>query len=393
MRDRTAVFAVFALDGAAFGSWAPRTPAIAGQVHAEPGAFGLALLCASVGMLCAATVSGRIIERTGARAVIGASAAAACAALVLVGFANSVVLLGGALFAMGASVGALDVSMNVAGVAVERSTGQAVMPLLHAGYSFGALGASLAASLAAGHGWTPGRHLTVAAVVAFVVLLIIIRSVPGARPQHAEAPVASPYSAPIRRPVLWLLAAVALCSAIAEGASTDWSALLMATVHDVDQGAAALAFSGFALAMAIARVGGAWTQRRFGATRSLAAGAAVAALGFFAAAVIPLPVFGYVGFALAGAGLAAAFPLALSLAGDAGKRSDGTGGERELALVTAIAYTGFLAGPPIVGGIAQVTSLSVSFVFVTVMAALIVPASLAARRVRRREEARAPVRR
>ncbi|GAA4549869.1 MFS transporter [Amycolatopsis samaneae] len=391
MRDRTAVFVVFALDGVAFGSWAPRTPAIAAQVHAEPGVFGLALLCASVGMLCAATVSGRLIERVGARAVVAASTVAACVALVLVGFAGSVLLLGGALFAMGASVGALDVSMNVAGVAVERSSGKAVMPLLHAGYSFGALAASLAASLAAGHGWTPARHLTVAAVLAFAVLLVVIRSVPGTRPRHAENPVESPYPVPLRRPVLWLLAAVALCSAIAEGASTDWSALLMVTAHEVDQGAAALAFSGFALAMAIARVGGAWTQRRFGATRSLVAGATVAALGFFCAAVVPSPVFGYLGFALAGAGLAAAFPLALSLAGDAGKRSDGTGGERELAFVTAIAYTGFLAGPPIVGGIAQVTSLSVSFVFVTVMAALIVPAALAAHRVRRRERVRAPV--
>ena len=387
MRDRTAVFVVFALNGAALGSWAPRTPALTAQVHATPGVLGLALLGASVGMLSAASVSGRLIERVGARAVVAGSTVLAAVALVLVGFSPNVPLLAGALFVVGASVGMLDVGMNVAGVEVERRTGLPVMPTLHAGFSFGALAGSLAASLAAGHDWSPGRHLSVAAIVAVLVLLVVIKDVPGARPQHTAEPVASPYPAPVRRPALWLLAAVALASAIAEGACSDWSALLMTTERGVGQGAAALAYSGFSLVMALARLGGAWTQRRFGATRALAAGAGVAALGLLCTAAIPLAFFGYLGFALAGAGLAAAFPLALSLAGDAGKRADGTGGARELGFVTAIAYTGFLAGPPVVGGIAQATSYSVSFVFVALMAALIVPAALAARRSRRREEA------
>ena len=388
-RDTAAVFVVFALNGTALGSWAPRTPALTQQVHATPGVLGLALLGASVGLLVSASLSGRLIERAGARAVVGGSTVLACVSLVLVGFAPTVALLAGALFVVGASVGMLDVAMNVAGVEVERRTGRPVMPTLHAGFSFGALAGALAASLAAGHGWSPARHLTVAAIVAFLVLLPVLRDVPGARPKHTADPVASPYPAPIRRPVLWLLAAVALASAIAEGACSDWSALLMVTERGVGQGAAALAYAGFSLVMALARLGGAWTQRRFGATRALAAGAGVAALGLLCAALVPLAFFGYLGFALAGAGLAAAFPLALSLAGDAGKRADGTGGAREIGFVTAIAYTGFLAGPPVVGGIAQLTSYGVAFVFVAAMAAMIVPAALAARRSRRREEASA----
>lgn len=383
MRGRTAVFAVFALNGAALGSWAPRTPAIAAQVHAEPGLLGLALLGASVGMLCAAPVSGRITERVGARAAVAGSTVVAAVALAAVGFAPDVPLLAGALFVLGAGVGSLDVSMNIAGVAVERRTGRAVMPTLHAGFSFGALGGSLLAGLAAGHGWTPARHLTVAAVVALVVLVAVAKDVPGERPPRLRMTARG--RAAIRRPALWLLAAVALCSAIAEGASSDWSALLMVSAHGVGQGAAALAYSGFSLAMALARLGGAWSQERFGATRSLAAGAGTAAVGLLCAAVFAPAAFAYVGFALAGAGLAAAFPLALSLAGAAGKRADGGGGERELAFVSTVAYSGFLAGPPMIGGIAQATSYSVSFVVVGAIAALIVPAALVAARARRRE--------
>ncbi|KZB84109.1 MFS transporter [Amycolatopsis regifaucium] len=390
MRDRTAVFVVFALNGAALGSWAPRTPALSERVHASPGVFGLALLGASVGMLIAASVSGRLIERHGARAVVAGSTVIACAALPMIGFSTSVPLLAGALFVLGGSVGALDVAMNVAGVEVERRTGRAIMPVLHAGFSFGALAGSVAAGFAASHQWSPGRHLTFAAVAALVVLALVIVAVPGARPVRT-APVEKPRVAPIKRPVLWLLAAIALFSAIAEGASSDWSALLLTSAHGVGDGAAAFAYSGFSLAMAIARLAGAWLQNRFGATRALAVGAGIAAAGLVLAALARVPVFGFAGFALAGAGLAAAFPIALSLAGASGKRADGTGGERELAFVTAIAYTGFLAGPPLIGGIAQVTSLSVSFLFVGLTAALIVPSALAAARAGKREEVAEPV--
>jgi MFS family permease len=393
MRDRAAVFTVFALNGLALGSWASRTPALAAQVHAAPGVFGLALLGASVGMLAAASVAGRLVERVGARVVVAGSTTLAAASLVLIGLAPDVPRLAAALLVIGASVGLLDVAMNVAAVAVERRVRKPIMPVFHAGFSFGALAGSLAAGLAAGHGWSPARHLGVAAVVAVAVLVLVLRAVPGSRPARSGEPVVTPGRAPSRRPVLWLLAAVALCSAIAEGASSDWSALLMTAERGVGPGAAALAFAGFQLVMALVRLSGSWAQQRFGPTRCLAAGSTLAALGLFAATVVPVAAVGYLGFALAGAGLAASFPLALSLAGDVGKRADGTGGEREIGFVTAIAYTGFLGGPPIIGGIAQVTDYSVAFGFVALVAAVILPAAVAARRSRRREQAATTVRR
>ncbi|WP_158880556.1 MFS transporter [Amycolatopsis anabasis] len=383
--ERTAVFVVFALNGAALGSWAPRVPAIAEQVHAAPGSLGLALLGASVGMLLAASASGRLLEWAGSRAVIVASTVLACVFLPLIGFAGSVVQLGLVLFGLGASVGVLDVGMNMAAVNVERRAGRAIMPTFHAGFSFGGLVGSAAAGLAATQHWSPGRQLVVAAAVTLLVLIAVIWALPGAKPAARTARAAEPGPALARRPVLWLLAAVALCSAIAEGASSDWSVLLLVTENGMSQGAAALAFSGFSLAMALARLAGTWLQRRFGATRALAVGAVAAGCGLVAAALLPFPVVGYAGFALAGAGLAASFPIALSMAGDAGKRADDSGGEREVAFVTAIAYTGFLAGPPMIGGVAQVTSLSVSFVVVGCIAALIAPAAVAASRARARE--------
>ncbi|AXB47674.1 MFS transporter [Amycolatopsis albispora] len=385
---RTAVFVVFALNGCALGSWAPRVPALTEQVGAVPGSLGLALLGASLGLLLAATVTGRLVEWLGARLVMALSTVAAALVLAALGLTTSVLWLGIALFAMGAAIGVLDVSMNVAAVFVERDAGKPLMPVFHAGFSFGALGGALFAGLAASHGWTPMRQFAVAAVFAILVLFAVVKALPGVKPKHETSEKPTSAVPPIKRPVLWLLAAIALCSAIAEGASSDWSALLLVSEHGIAEGPAALAYAGFSLAMAIARLSGGFLQTKLGARQVLAGGALLAAIGLLAAALISSPVLGFAGFALAGAGLAASFPVALGLAGEAGKRADGGGGEREIAFVTSVAYTGFLAGPPVIGGIAQLTSLSTSFVVVALVGALIAPATVAALRAGRRERER-----
>lgn len=378
--ERAAVFVVFGLNGAVYGTWAPRVPALAERLHAAPGSLGLALFGASIGMVIAASMSGRLAERFGARAAMIVSTLCCCVVLPFVGLAPSVLVLGLVMVLLGASVGALDVTMNIGAVGVERRLGRAVMPVFHAGFSFGGLLASAAAGLAAAHHWPPSRHFLGASVVLLVALLVVLSALPR-EAKVAEYGEPQPRVAPIRRPVLWLLACIAMCSAIAEGASSDWSALLVVTTQHVDEGAAALAFTGFSAAMALTRLGGAWVQNRFGATRTLIVGAALAGVGLLIAAVVPVVALAYVGFALAGVGLAASFPIALSLAGAAGKR----GGEREVAFVTTLAYSGFLAGPPVIGGIAQLSSLSLSFVVVALLAAMIAPAAVAAGRARHRE--------
>jgi MFS family permease len=385
-RERVAVFVVFALNGAVLGSWAPRVPALTVQVHAAPGVFGLALLGGSVGMVLAASVSGRLLEWVGTRAVMVGASVVAFIVLPLLGVAGSVVWLGIALLVLGAAIGMVDVSMNMAAVIVERRARRPLMPVFHAGFSFGALAGSAGAGWAAGHGLSPFTHLAIAGGVGMAALFGLIRWIPGAAPAKSVEAAAAGGAIPARRIVLWLLAGVAMCSAIAEGASSDWSALFMVTDRGVSQGPAAFAFSGLALAMALTRLGGAWFQQRFGATRTLVGGAACAGLGLLFAAVVPFAAAGYVGFVVAGVGLAGCFPIALSLAGEAGKRADDSGGEREIAFVAGVAYSGFLIGPPTIGAIAQLTSLSGSFVAVSILAALIAPAAIGASRARALEE-------
>ncbi|WP_109640876.1 MFS transporter [Lentzea atacamensis] len=382
MSPRLATFVVFLLNGAVFGTWASRVPALAEQIGAEVGSFGLALLGASVGLAVTAPVAARICAVHGSRGVLIASSLLSPLLLPVLALSQSTVQFGLTLIALGASVAAMDVSMNVAAVVVVRDLQRSLMPQFHAGFSFGGLIGSLGSAAAAQAHWTPMKHFLMAAVVGLIITALIAKKIPGGvGERHREE--ATERSNVLKSPVLWLLASVALCSAIAEGAAADWSALFMVRERGMGDAAGAYAYAGFSITMALARWFGEPIQRTLGPHRLLAAGGGLAATGLALTAIVPVPAAGYLGFGLAGLGLAFSFPVVMDLASETGKRADGSGGERELGLVTTIAYTGFLAGPPIVGGLAHVSSLVVSLGFVALVTALIIPATWLARRAAR----------
>jgi MFS family permease len=383
---KTAVLIVFVLQGAIFGSWVPRVPALAEQVQAQAGALGLALLGGSVGLIVAAPLAGRSCARFGARRVVLVSSLLTTAMLPLLALAADPVQLGLVLLGLGASVGTLDVAMNIAGVTVVRQTGRPLMPVFHAGFSFGGLFGAAGAALAVTAGWAPLEHFSLVAALVVLVTLVVVRRVPNEPVLSGHGPRQRSGGAGLaRRPVLWLLGAVVLCSAVAEGASADWSALFAVRERGIGEAAAAVVYATFSVAMAVTRLLGERAERRWGPERLLVAGALTAGAGLLIAVLVPEAWASYVGFGLAGAGLAYAFPVALGLASAVGRRADGSGGERELAFVTAIAYSGFMLGPPMIGAIAQVSSLAFALGVAGVIATMMAPAALAAAWARRRE--------
>jgi predicted MFS family arabinose efflux permease len=304
------------------------------------------------------------------------------------GIVSSVPLLGCVMFLLGMSIGALDVSMNIAAVAVIRQLDRPIMPTFHAAFSFGALAGALIAGWLVTVGWSPLRHFAVVGAVGIVLVLATVRWIPSTRPdRQTAARPAGRFVPPIRRRALWFLAAVMLGSAIAEGASGDWSALFLVRERGIGESSATIGYACFSIAMALARLLGERWERRWGPYRLLGVCAAVAAVGMFAVVFIPSVPVDYAGFALVGIGLAFCFPVSISLAGAAGRNADGSGGEREIGFVTTIAYAGFLAGPPAIGAIAQATNLSVALGVVGVIVTAIMPMVVLSRVSAQREPA------
>jgi MFS family permease len=359
----TAVAALFAFDGAVFGSWAARIPDVTAQVGASHTALGLALLCVSVGALASMQLAGALATRFGAGTVAAASAVLVCAAVALPGLATDMAELSAALLVFGAATGAVNVAANSVGVRVEAAGTRSVMPGLHAAFSFGGLIGAVLGGVASGLGPVAPHLLVIAGIGLLLVAVIAPVLVAGdaAAPGRPDGdPVPQRSSAPRR--LLVVLGLIAGCTAYGEGAITDWGALHLRETLAASPAVAAAGYAGFSLAMASGRLLGGRLIRAFGTTHVLVYGAALAAAGMLAASFAPVAAVALVGFALVGLGLANVFPLAIARAG-------ALGGSNGVALASTVGYTGLLGGPPVIGVLVGALGLPVALATVSVLAA------------------------
>jgi predicted MFS family arabinose efflux permease len=376
MSARVAVTTIFFLNGAVFASWYARLPAIQEDLGLGTGALGFALLGAPAGLLVAQPLVGALIARRGSRDTVAASVFY-LPAVVLPALAADTATLFVATFAVGAVNGALDIAMNAQGLSVERAGGRRIFNSLHAGFSFGALAGAGIGAAAAALGVAPLPHLAAMAVLGGLTAAAVSPHL--LRDAESADPDAPTFARPSRR--LAALGVIAFCALLAEGSVFDWSGIYLATEAGAAPGLAPLGLAGFSLAMGVGRLAGDRVTDRAGSPRVAAGGATLAALGLGLSLVLATPAGAVAGFVLMGLGLSAVFPLALRASGPPGAATGPA-----LAAVSTVGYTGFLAGPPVIGLLAEATGLRAALLLVC---ALCLIAAALAGHVREREPARA----
>ncbi|MFF9522518.1 MFS transporter [Streptomyces achromogenes] len=359
-RARYAVAAVFAVHGSVTGSFATRVPWIQEHAGLSAGRLGFALAFTAFGAACAMPLAGRVTHRFGSRAALRGLLALWTLALVLPSVAPNLVTLCLALFAYGASSGMSDVAMNALGVEVERLLGKSVMSGLHGMWSAGALTGSAAGTLAAHLGADARLHFALASAVLTVLGWTVCGWVLDIQPAEDEEPPPR-FALPPRSALL--IGAVGFCAVFAEGATLDWSAVFLRDRLDSSAGLAASATTGSMLTMAVARIAGDAVVNRFGAVRTVRAGGVLAVLGGLLIVLARHPAPAMTGFALMGLGIAVVVPLCFAAAGHAGPNPS-----QAIAGVATVTYTSGLIAPSLIGGVAQATSLMVSFCVVTALA-------------------------
>ncbi|MEU9100051.1 MFS transporter [Streptomyces sp. NPDC048361] len=359
-RARIAVAAVFCVHGAVTGNFATRVPWIQEHAGVSAGQLGLALAFPAIGSSLLMPLSGAITHRFGARNALRGLLALWTLALALPALAPNVYTLCGVLFVYGASAGMADVAMNALGVETENRLGRSIMSSLHGMWSAGALIGSAAGTLAAHLGTDARLHHTVAAVVLTLLGLAACQGVLDLRSAPDEAPPPR-FALPPKSALI--IGMVGFCAVFAEGASLDWSAVYLRDVLDTSAGTAAACTTAFTLTMAVARLLGDRGVDRFGAVRTVRGGGILATLGGVLVVSAPGPAVAIAGFGLIGLGVAVVVPLAFAAAGRSGPNPS-----QAIAGVATITYTSGLVAPSAIGGIADLTSLVVSFGLVTVLA-------------------------
>lgn len=357
---RVAVTVVFALNGALFASIFSRLPAIQERTDIGDGALGLALLFSMIGLLSSQLIAGPLIARRGTRPVVIVGGLGYALGLVPVALAHSWGALAASFLFVGFSNGVLDVAMNTHGLTVERQLGRPILSTLHAAFSFGALGGAAIGGLVAGLGLEVEPHLIGVAALGALTLLVVGRLL---LPPGADATPDGPlFAVPTR--ALALIGAFAFCVLLSEGAVNDWSAVYIEGELDTSEATAAAGLACFSLTMGIGRLFGDRLNLAFGPVRLARGGGSLAAIGIGIALLAQDPALALFGFACAGVGLAGLFPLALRAAAVKGETPGPS-----VAAVSAGGYLGFMAGPPAIGGIAEVAGLRAGLLLLVLLCA------------------------
>ena len=347
MSPRLATFLVFSVNGAMIGTWVAHIPWLQGHLGISKATLGLCLLCLAAGALVSMPLTGHLIDRRPTATVTRSATLLFCLMPALPLLATSPYLLGAILFVFGASNGAMDVAMNAHGIAIQKELKRPIMSSFHGGWSVGGFAAAGLVAVAAAAGLDPRVESLLVGVALLLLSLWITRRL-GAANAHSSA--GHGFALPTRP--LILIGALCFLVMLTEGAIGDWGGIYLRQDAGASPAAAALAFSGFSLGMAIARLGGDVVNARIGAGKLLRAGTALVAIALGSVVLIGEMVPAVIGFALCGLGIANAVPLLFTAAG----RIHPPG--PSLAAAFTLGYTGFVVGPPVIGLLSDQIGLS-----------------------------------
>jgi len=369
--SRLATRLCFLAGGFAMACWAPLVPYAKLRLGLDEAGLGLILLGLGSGSLIAMPLAGAILARHGCRMVILVAGLGLVLALPVLALAGSVPLLAAGLVLFGASLGTLDVSMNVHAVLVERQAERPLMSGFHGLFSVGGFAGSATMTALLAAGLSPGLStFLAAATTAALVLPALPRLLADSRAEEGAPLFVRPHGFVV------LLGALAFACFLSEGAILDWSALFLTQERGLEPSRGGLGYALFSLAMTAGRLSGDRVVVALGGLRVLVWGGLAAAGGFALLVLAPSPLAGLAGLVLVGLGASNLVPVLFSAAG----RQQAMPMGLAIAAMSSLGYAGILAGPAVLGFVAKALSLPMAFVL---LGLLMLALPLAARRVTR----------
>lgn len=377
-RARVAVGVLFFTNGAIFANLLPRYPSIKAELGLANVEFGAAVAASPLGALIAGLAAGVLIRRFRSARVAVAATVVASLGILLAGLAPGWLVLAMALFLAGAMDAITDVAQNSHALRVQRLYGRSINNSFHAVWSIGAVAGGIMGAAAAQIRLPLLVHLSISAVVfSALAVLSLLWLLKGPEPEpgeggaaHAHTPdpegdvarAASPRALGLvaKYGVLLALVIIASGGAIVEDAGSTWSAIYLSRDLSASAFVAGLGFISLQGMQFIGRMLGDRMVDRFGQRAIARLGGVLVLVGMGAALAFPSIVGTIVGFGVAGFGVATLIPAAMQAADELPGFKPGTG----LTIVGWLLRLGFLVSPPVVGAIADASSLRFGLIFI-----------------------------
>ena len=365
---RVAVAAAYFVQGFCFAALLTHVSELQKKFHFSDGALSLVLLAVPVVAGVGSVLAGILAGRLGSAAVLRVGGPAVCVAITLVGAASERAELYGALSLVGFTLGLVDATMNMQGVAVERRYGRPVLASFHGVWSAGGILGGLATAGTSKLDWGTFPSLGLVAVIGTALALA---AGPFELKRHEETTGAIDLAAAEAsipwRPIL-LVGTAMMLMYIADSATSNWSTVLLTDAMHASKSVAALGFVAYQTCMVLGRAAADRIVRRYGPTPAVATGAVIGGCGLLVVAAAPNAAVAIAGFAVLGLGFCVVVPQSFSAAGRLDPASSGVA----IARVNLFNYIGFVVGAALIGVVAESASLRLAFVVPAVLTAGIV---------------------
>ena len=375
---RFAIFAMFAGNGLAVGTWASRTPATAEALHLGLAQMGVLITAIPLGALLGLLASSHVLESLGERRTAIVAQVVGMVSFGAFGI-NAVVtgnpLIGAPLLVLyGVGISVTNIVINLEAASSDRATGRTLMPLFHAAFSIGAvIGAALGAVGSAVH-LSIGIHFPVIAAIMLAIILSVVRLLPELRESQAEPPTFAERMRVWVEPRTLLIGFIVLAASFSEGTANSWLSLAMVTGRGWEPELGATAVTVFAASMVAGRFGGGWFVDRFGRVTALRTAFALAATGVLVVTLVEAEAGTFAAVALWGLGASLGYPLGISAAAD-----DPRNAPARVAAVATVSTISGLLGPTVIGLLGENFGLPRAFVAVAVLLGIALAVSGAAR--------------
>ncbi|SHL25706.1 Fucose permease [Chitinophaga jiangningensis] len=364
-RIATSVF--FFISGLGYSSWASRIPSIQAQLHLNEAQLGLVLLALPIGLMATMPITSHLLGKYSSRKIMMFGALFFNLILSMPGFTQSIWQLALVLFCFGSARNLLNLSMNGQSVLVQKLFTQSIITTFHGIWSIASVTGAGLGFLMIKYNIAPSWHLF---GVSLLLLVFTILYYPATFPDTPTPAKESEKKPAFSLPDKSLLKFSFICFACmaTENTMYDWSSIYYEKVVGGTRADAATAFWIYMSAMTLGRLFGDKVVQRTGIKPILKYSGVLISVGLGTAILFPHPVTAIAGFICAGLGVACVVPLVFSLAGKTSHANSG----QTIASISTIGYLGFLVVPPLVGFVAQASSLRISFSIMAICGLVII---------------------
>jgi predicted MFS family arabinose efflux permease len=358
---RLATRLAFLVAGFGIACWAPLVPFAKQRLAVDDATLGLLLFCIGIGSVVAMQFTGALSARYGAKPAIVAGGLGLTVILPFLSVVTTSPVLAVVLLGFGASLGSLDVAMNIHAVEVERAGDRPLMSGFHALFSIGGFaGSALMTLLLSSHVPPLASTLCCAAIMLVMVLIAWPRLLTGA--QGEKGPLLA-----MPRGIVLLIAGLAAAAFLAEGALLEWSALLITSTGLTSAAKGGVGYMLFAIAMTVGRLTGDAVTARIGDRATLFWSGILAVAGFVVLLTAPVAALAMAGFLLIGLGASNIVPVLFRKAGSQTVMSPALA----ISAMTTAGYAGILAGPAAMGFVSKAVGLHNAFWMLAAMLCLV----------------------